>query len=138
MTNLDLGLRGEPLELRIFVPGRPTSPNRRNRSHWAPDAKRIEAERKAAKMLGIDARNRSGFADFFPIPVVELDFVFHLARVAGDLDNLLAGSKATIDGLVDAGVLAGDTVARVARISLGWTKAVGIEGSAIIIREIRP
>lgn len=137
MTNLDLGLRGEVLELRIFVPGRPASPNRRNRNHWGPDAAKIAKARADAKYLGTDAINRSGSADFFPLPVVELELVFHLAREAGDLDNLLAGCKPTIDGLVDAGVIPGDSIRIVRRITLDWTKATGIEGVAILVRERR-
>lgn len=137
MTNLDLGLRGETLELRIFVPGRPTSPNRRNRTHWGPDAAKIAKARLDAKRVSVDAINRSGRADFYPLPAVELEIVFHLARAAGDLDNLLAGCKPTIDGMVDAGVIPGDSIGIVRRITLDWTKATGIEGVAILVRERR-
>ena len=135
--NLDMGLRGEILELRLFIPGRPPSPNRDRRRHWTADARAVAERRRTAHLSAIDARNRSGRADDFPIPRAELEIVFHLARAAGDLYNLLAGSKAFIDGLVDGGVLAGDGVGKLDRITLGWTKAVGIEGVEITLRERR-
>lgn len=137
MTNLDLGLRGEVLELRIFVPGRPSSPNRRNRASWYADAAKIAAARRDAKRVTLDAINRSGRSDFYPLPAAEASFVFHLAREAGDLDNLLAGCKPIIDGLVDAGALPGDSIRYLRPISIDYRKAVGIEGVEIVLRERR-
>lgn len=137
MTNLDLGLRGELVELELFIPGRPPSPNRDRRRHWTSDARAVAERRRTAHLVALDAANRSGRSDVLPIPRAELEIVFHLARASGDLDNLLAGSKAYIDGLVDSGILSGDGVGRLDRITLDWTKATGIEGVAIRIRERR-
>lgn len=136
IVRTDLGLVDEEIEVRIVVPGRPASPNETRRRHWSADSGKVKKLRKDVWAIALDAKNRSGRADDFPLPRAELRIVFRLARMAGDLDNLLAGSKPILDGLVDAGVLRTDSVSGVGRIVLEAEK--GIDEVLVVARELRP
>lgn len=89
----------ERIEVAFALAGRPTSPNETRRQHWSKRNDEAVVWRKAAYLAAIDARNRSGHADSFPLRSAELVVVFVLERASGDLDNLLAGAKPIIDGI---------------------------------------
>lgn len=89
----------------VVVPGRPENPNR-IRGHWA-------------KRHGINTRWKAAAAwhameslpgDWEPLRRARM-YVVHVVpdRRARDLDNLVAGIKASLDGLVLAGVIADDS-----------------------------
>lgn len=111
--------RGET-RLVIVVPGRPSSPNRRNNSHWGPEARERRELRAVSAQYARHAVAQSGRSDDLPLPRVVLELDFGLAAVRGDLDNLVAGSKPIIDGLVDAGLLANDSIRVVREMRVRW------------------
>ena len=131
----DLGLLDDPIELRIEVPGRPTSPNESRRRHWSADAAKVKALRRDTFLVALDAKNRSGRADDYPLGRAELAITFRLSRMAGDLDNLLAGSKPILDGLADAGVIRTDSVSGVGKITLAAERAPA-DSVVLVVREL--
>jgi len=123
----------DPLELRIHVPGRPPSPNANRRRHWSHDAAEIKRVRRDVQLLALEARGRR---DGFPLARAEIELTFRLVAARGDLDNLLAGSKPIIDGLVDGGAIATDSVSCVAEIRLRWAR--GPQNAVdVLVRERR-
>ena len=129
----------DPLELRVFVPGRPPSPNATRRRHWAADADDVAGRRGDAKLLAMEASRVAGISDFLPLRRADLVVIFNLDAERGDLDNLLAGSKPLIDGLVDAGILEDDSVRVLRSIRLAWSRALpGRAGVELIVRERIP
>ena len=123
-----------PNEISIFVPGRPSSPNATRRRHWSADSGAVKQRRRDVYLLATDALNRRPTRDGFPLGRCELDIWFVLTAARGDLDNLVAGSKAIIDGLVDAKVIATDSVACVVELRIRWRRgpAAGVD---ITVRE---
>lgn len=134
--NMDLGMVGESIRLAMVVPGRPPSPNRRNNAHWAPEARERRELRATARYVAVQAIRDSGRADHLPIPRVTLSLDFGLVAARGDLDNLVAGSKPIIDGLVDAGVIRADSIAIVQSLAVTWHRNP-VDEVRIVVEELR-
>ena len=96
----------------VRVPGHPSSPNALRGGHWARSRHAAEWRRTAA-LCARDATNR------IPGRREDNGLPFERARITTvwtypaahlrDPDNALASAKPLIDGLIDAGVIAGDT-----------------------------
>lgn len=90
-------------ELTITIPGRPPTPNARR--HWRARAK-DDAHWKSVASL---AAAKVVPDDWTPLRRARLSIEFLVPdRRERDEDNLIASSKPLTDGLVEAGVLAGD------------------------------
>jgi Holliday junction resolvase RusA-like endonuclease len=91
--------------LTITIPGRPPTPNNRFGNKYAA-AKVTKGWRETARLVGIDARNRSGWV---APAVARITVTFIIPTHAHrDIDNLVASTKPLTDGLRDAKVLADD------------------------------
>ena len=91
--------------LELTIPGRPPTPNARFGNRYAEAAK-TRTWRDAARLIGVDAVNRTGWKA--PAKArITLTFIVptHASR---DTDNLVASTKPLTDGLRDAKVLVGD------------------------------
>lgn len=94
--------------LRIVVPGRP--PNVANlRGHWSKRARLLARRKALVKVLARSAlaSARAGVAT----KPQRVEVTAYLSGVPRDADNLVAGLKADLDGLVQAGVLVDDSPA---------------------------
>lgn len=96
-----------PRTVTIVIPGRPPNPNRTRRYHWRVRHRSDREWRTAARVhaLHVLGREWSG-----PMTRARLE-VIHVVptKARRDPDNLAAGIKASLDGMVDAGVIADDS-----------------------------
>jgi hypothetical protein len=100
------------MELVIRVPGTPPGPNVRY-SHWAKRARVVKQWRDDARLVALDARNRSGIQTFpWEAVRVRYEYVSPIRRFP-DPDNAIAACKPILDGIVSAGVIVNDDRAHV-------------------------
>jgi Holliday junction resolvase RusA-like endonuclease len=91
--------------ITIVVPGRPENPNR-IRGHWAK-RHAITVKWKTAAARHATAALPAGWE---PMRRARMSVVHVVpTRAARDLDNLVAAIKASLDGIVLAGVIADDS-----------------------------
>lgn len=93
------------MKLTMDAPGPWVSANNVRNSHWRAVQPRLRVWRDAAQEHALALNPMP----FFTEPVVLTAVIHKSTRAIYDPPNLLGGSvKAAVDGLVDAGVLAGD------------------------------
>ena len=113
------------------------NPNNLRRNHWSKRSSVSKTSREYAKWQSSADRNLqwSGYAN--PMEKVTINILFGIkGRREIDLDNLLSASKAWIDGIVDAGIMASDKRSCVRRITIEW-ESVEIEHTTFTINEIK-
>lgn len=94
-----------PRTITITVPGRPPNPNR-IRGHWA----KRNAIAQYWKAVAWGCANEALPARWRPLERATLEVVHVVpTRAARDHDNLVAGIKHCLDGLVRAGVVVDDS-----------------------------
>ena len=94
------------IELVLPLPPKALEPNARP-NRWVR-ARATADYRRTVKILALKARREQPGTYPLPAPVLaELTFV--VANMRRDVDNCLASFKSGIDGLVDGGLLAGDS-----------------------------
>lgn len=76
-------------------------PNRRNGKHWTATASPKAGQKTDAYMLTMEAMQKTGRQEWAEHIPLSLLFLMPDKR-RRDLDNLLAGSKALIDGMAQA------------------------------------
>lgn len=104
--------------ITITIPGRPPTPNVNTRLVWQARAKHIKHWRDVAATAADAALEGQEWA---PLERARLTVTFILPDHRDrDLDNLIASSKVLTDGLVRAGVLAGDSIRHIAEAAYGW------------------
>lgn len=117
----------------ITIPGRPPTPNVSTRLVWQARAKHVKHWRDVAATAAdaaLDGREWS------PLERATLDVTFILPDHRDrDLDNLVASSKVLTDGLVRAGVLAGDSIRHITAASYGWEYRKGETATVYVVRE---
>jgi hypothetical protein len=123
---------------RAWLPLPPAGLGPNARLHRFARSRLIKAAREAGLLAGRDAMR----GEFGPFPVrgaCEIVFEFRLGtRHRRDLDNLVGGMKAYLDGLVDSGLLADDSEATrlvaskrlVARADVGVLVTISAGGAA--------
>ncbi len=89
-----------------FLPPGQASPN--YRGHWSDKSPAASEFRNAVRLYCIKQRNLKGDWVQLVRPVLNLTFVFGSKRNR-DEDNMRARFKPGLDGIVDAGLLHGDT-----------------------------
>jgi len=122
-------------DLRVWIAGRPPTPNNRHGNPWA-EAKVLAQWRTDARNLASDAATRAGWT-MPDLARLTITFVLpdHRAR---DLDNLVASTKPLTDGLVDARVIKGDSLADLVGIAYQWRYERGIAGTLYVVTAVRP
>lgn len=92
--------------ITITIPGRPPNPNRTRRYHWRT-RHRVDQEWKAA---GATLARQALPAGWTPLQQARMSVVHVVpTKARRDPDNLAAGIKATLDGIVLGGVIADDS-----------------------------
>lgn len=87
--------------ISITLPGHPLGPNRTRRMHWAAVAKERATWRTDAWCMAVNAANSPHGLPALPYERASIHLIFRYRRRARrDRDNLIASSKALIDGLV--------------------------------------
>jgi Holliday junction resolvase RusA-like endonuclease len=138
---LDEALAANPSQpagrsLTITIPGRPPTPNVSTRQVWQARAKSIKHWRDVAATAADAALEDREWA---PLERARLTVTFVLPdRRARDLDNLVASSKVLTDGLVRAGVLAGDSINHIPTVTYGWRLEPGNVATEYLIEEETP
>lgn len=103
----------EARSVTIQIADLPASPNDTNRgmSEGArmQRANKVSELRGDAKLLAVNAKNRLPYRDF-PWSNVRMTLHFNLRHDRYDPDNLVACVKPYIDGIVDAGIIADDSL----------------------------
>lgn len=101
----------------------------RRESRWSRH-EATRAWRDAAKILGLNARHQP-----FTVPVHITIEPFHARGPMTDTGNIYPSAKAFIDGLRDAGLIADDTGAQVAGITMLAPKR-GPDGLTVTVEEV--
>ena len=95
--------------MRIEIPYLPQASLSLNwRGHWGTRSRDTQQLRKAAKILGLVALSKAEITRPMERAVISVTWINRQCRWP-DPDNALARLKAAFDGLVDAGVIAGDS-----------------------------
>lgn len=98
----------EPRTLRIELPLPPAGLSPNARGAWQKKARLTKRYRELACWLTRDARRKAGLPRrAWPRAVATAHFFWPVLR-ARDVDNAQASLKAAFDGMVDAGLIAGD------------------------------
>ena len=120
----------------IVIPGRPPTPNVAVRfGNWQQRNRTVGQWRDAA-IAAADAALEPVADGWKPIARASLRVTFVLPdRRARDMDNLVASSKCLTDGLVRAGVLAGDSIHHIVRAEYGWRYEPGVSATEYTIEE---
>ena len=114
----------------VAIPGLPPTVNATRRLHPMARAAEMRRWRGAAYMLGRDA-----WPYDHPIDPAELELVFVVPdRRIHDLDGLVGAAKPLIDGLVDAGILAGDDTRHVRSIRASYRVEPGVREVRVTVR----
>jgi Holliday junction resolvase RusA-like endonuclease len=105
--------------LTFTLAGHPPSPNRSVREHFHRNAAVRKVWHDAARLAAIAAMRDAGNADDYPLRRARIRLVVIAPdRRRRDPDNAIAAAKGVIDGIVDAGVLADDSFAVLAELSV--------------------
>jgi Holliday junction resolvase RusA-like endonuclease len=134
---MPISTEGEPFptQLRtifVTIPGRPPTPNARP-GNWQENRRGLKHWRDIAATAADAAL---GDREWAPLERARLTVTFVLPdRRARDLDNLVASSKVLTDGLVRAGVLAGDSIDHIPTVTYGWRLEPGIVATEYLIEE---
>lgn len=106
----------------VTLTGKPPSPNSKRgntRGAAIAQSQQVARLREDARRMALDRVNRQRPAGI-PWREVRLEIEFGLKRGNRDADNLIAGVKPYIDGLVDAGIMVDDSVKVVKQFVVGY------------------
>ena len=104
------------MKIRLPLPPPELSPNAR--VHWAKRAKAVKKYRETCGWSAEAQVTRDEMEIHAVLPAVVTITFFHDDFRRRDWDNLLASFKAGLDGLVDSGVLTGDSTSHIASLTL--------------------
>lgn len=123
------------MDLRVYIPGRPPTPNNRFGNPYA-EAKELAQWRADARNLALHAASQASWRTP-ELARLTVTFVLpdHRDR---DLDNLVASTKPLTDGLVDAKVLPGDSLRHLVSVTYGWRYERGIAATLYTIVPVTP
>ena len=114
----------------VAIPGLPPTVNATRRLHPMARAAEMRRWRAAAQMLGRDAWPHAA-----PIDPADVELVFVLPdRRLHDIDGLVGAAKPILDGLVDAGILAGDDTRHVRSIHASHRVIPGVREVRVTVR----
>lgn len=123
-----------PPPISIIFPELPyveLRPNYSNRKNFFKKAECIKIAREEAYLLGLDV------VPPHPIEMCEIEEVFTVpTRARRDIENFMAGCKAWLDGIHDAGIIAEDDWHHVRRLSGGVVYKKNVAQTEIIVRPI--
>lgn len=145
MTHEVIGDRAEPriaAMIRVDVPGRPPSTNDSNRQVAAARWRIRREWRSTAGSFGTAARlsweSRHGLKwETLKQADLEVRFILPDAR-RRDLDNLISTLKPLLDGIVDAGLIADDSIECIVGFSVSFGIRKGVTSTEFVIREFEP
>lgn len=107
--------------LSVTIDGRPPTGN--VREGWQTRARTRRVWREKARLLALEARNaweREHGTRWLTATRCVVSVAFGLPdRRTRDLDNLIASAKPLLDGLVDAGILADDSIGVIQKMEYG-------------------
>lgn len=124
----------------IRCEGRPPTPNARFGNYHA-EASELKRWKVAAEVDATNAINAIGGRRAWgaPIELADVFVTFVIPnRAERDLDNLVASSKPLTDGIVSAGVLAGDSLRHLRRVTYDHRLEKGLQATIYEIREVDP
>ncbi len=102
---------------------------------WAERSSSTKLARQEAYILGLSYKRF--LPDFEPVESCEIEEVFTVDnKQRRDIENLMLGCKAFIDGLVDAGILVDDSWKHVRKLTGGIVYEKGYRKTEIIITEV--
>jgi Holliday junction resolvase RusA-like endonuclease len=114
----------------ITIPGRPPTPNARR--NWRVTARDNARWKEAA----VEAADGVVPDDWTPLERASVRVTFIVPdRRPRDLDNLVASSKPLTDGVVLAGVLAGDSINHIVRAEYATRYEPGVTATEYLIEE---
>jgi len=122
-------------ELTIVIKPRPElSKNRMGRLHWSSAAKYIKAARQDAYMLALEAIQERLPAEWtIPLPAAEIIVSQYYANTPLDYDGLAMKAAPSIDGIVDAGIIADDSPKCIKNYALQHFKVSRRDENQIVI-----
>jgi hypothetical protein len=125
----------------ITVPMAPPvalAPNRRGHEHWRYRQQAAKELREAAKYAAFeDGFDLGDFTRFAEPVVVHEHIVWPKGRRLVDPDSLPGYVKNALDGIVDAGIIAGDSARYVASVTSSQEKGDDTQGRIVItIKEV--
>ncbi len=102
---------------------------------WAERSSSTKLARQEAYILGLSYKRF--LPDFDPVQSCEIEEVFTVDnKLRRDIEGLMYGCKAFIDGLVDAGILVDDSWKHVRKLTGGIVFKKGYRKTEIIITEV--
>ena len=113
-----------PAVVQIVLPFPPSELSPNSRLHWSQKRQFVSDYRHACRVAAQNVRRdmeRQGLTFPLRIPVTAIvTFVLTSRARRIDWDNLIARFKAGQDGLVDAGVLADDSIQAIGHLGYAW------------------
>ncbi len=111
--------------------GLPSMSNQNLRGHW-----RVKHANALKWKLRV-ALAMHGFKPAQPLDRATVTIIRH-SSVAPDFDGLVSAGKHLIDGLVECGVLSGDSMAHIGQPAYLWCKAAPRKGHVVVkVEELR-
>jgi hypothetical protein len=132
--------RMEPRQIVITVPMAPPaelSPNRRGSEHWRYRQRAAKELREAAWSGAVYLKRDHEFTFVEPfggwrIVSIHEHLIWPKGRRLVDPDSITGCCKAALDGIVDAGIIAGDSAQHIAQITASQEKGTDKQGSIVI------
>lgn len=119
--------------ITVTIPGQPPTPNARR--HWRQIAHDNAVWKDAAWKAALHVKPE-GWA---PLPYVALEVVVIVPdKRHRDFDNAMASCKPLIDGLVVAGIMAGDSNREVDSFRVRFQYRKGVSAVSITVTELDP
>ena len=130
----------EPRTVTVVVPMAPPaalSPNRRGSEHWRYRQQAAKELREMAHWATYDAVMEHGVTAIHHQVLIHEHIIWPKGRRLVDPDSITGYCKAALDGIVDAGIIAGDSAKHIVSVTASQEKGTDAQGAIVFtIQEV--